>query len=223
VARRVGGAEGFASNKKAKKQNKLNTKRTIETRPIKQSIIIACEGTKTECLYLENIFTELKALHKIAVTSLVIAKHKHTDPKGVLKDLLSHPNYIDFLHKWIVIDRDIEHTKGSGHTAQNFNAALSMAKSKGIKVAYSNPCFEIWYLLHIEYRDTAIGRAELQAKLESEYGYQKNNPFNYGSEKIAIDNAAKLLASYPYTDPENHNPSTNVHELVAVLTGFKTH
>jgi len=114
VARRVGGAEGFDSKKKLRKQNKSDAKRIIETKPIRQSIIIACEGTKTECLYLENIFTRLKTFHKITANSLVIAKHKHTDPKGVLKDLLAYPDdYKSFSHKWIVIDRDIERSKVS--------------------------------------------------------------------------------------------------------------
>lgn len=216
MARRIGGAEGFESNKKNRKQ----IKRAKEIRVIRKSILVACEGTKTERLYLEDIFTPLKYQHKIAAGSLVIAKHNHTDPKGVLKDLLDHPDYESFSYKWIVIDRDIERTKGAGHSANDFNAALAKAKSKGIEVAYSNPCFEIWYLLHLEYRNTAIDRTELQSKLEDEFNYQKNILFKHGTEKEAIANAKKLLSSYDSDDPANNNPSTNVHELITILRGF---
>jgi len=215
------GAENFESNKKFRKQNKLDLKRNKNTKSIRQSIILACEGTKTECLYFNDIFLELKNNHQIASSSLVIADHHHTDPIGVLSDLLNHPNYQDFQYKWIVIDRDEERTNGGGHTLDNFNTALSKAKSKGIKVAYSNPCFEIWYLLHFEYRNTAIDRDELCNKLITEFGYQKNTLFKQGCLSYAKDNANRLLENYIHNDPANNNPSTTVHKLVEELEGFK--
>lgn len=215
------GAEGFESNKKARKQSKNDLKRGLNVRAVRQSIILACEGTKTECLYLKDIFLDLKKNHNIASSSLVIAKHKHTDPKGVLSDLLDYPNYQDFLHKWIVIDRDQERTNGGGHTLDNFNCALDKAKTKGVEVAYSNPCFEIWYLLHLEYRNTAIDRGSLQRKLKLDFGYQKNELFKQGSRDFAVNNAKRLLESHPYSDPANDNPSTTVHKLVMLFDGFK--
>jgi len=216
------GAEGFESKKKAAKQLKLDEKRKANIKTVRKSIILACEGTKTECLYFQDIFKELQIRHKITSDSLVIAKHKHTDPEGVLDDLLNHPNYQGFTYKWIVIDRDIERTNGGGHTVDNFNTALSRARGKKIKVAYSNPCFEIWYLLHLEYRNTAIDRDELVDKLESEQGYQKNALFEQGSVDVAIANAKRLLVSYPHHNPEIDNPSTTVHKLLEDLKDLES-
>ena len=216
------GAEGFESKKKAAKQLKLDEKRKVNIKTVRQSIILACEGTKTECLYFQDIFKELQIRHKITSDSLVIAKHSHTDPEGVLDDLLNHPNYQGFTYKWIVIDRDIERTNGGGHTVDNFNTALSRARGKKIKVAYSNPCFEIWYLLHLEYRNTAIDRDELVNKLEFEQGYQKNTLFEQGSVDFAIANAKRLLASYPHHNPERDNPSTTVHKLLEDLKDLES-
>jgi len=215
------GAEGFESKKKLAKKAKNEAKRKSGTRAIRQSIILACEGAKTESLYLKNIFATLQAEHVITSESFVIAEHKHTDPKGVLKDLLNYPNYQSFSHKWIVIDRDIERTNGGGHTAENFNEALAKAKSNNIEVAYSNPCFEIWYLLHLEYRNTGIDRDELVKKLEDEFDYQKNRLFQKGDVNFAIANAKRLLKDYPHPNPEKDNPSTTVHKLLEVLEGFK--
>ncbi|MCK5354140.1 MAG: RloB domain-containing protein, partial [Methyloprofundus sp.] len=205
-------AEGFQSNKKARKQEKKQAKlklgRIQETRVERETFILAGEGTKSEPLYFESIFSDLKKKHKIASSSLVIAKHRHTNPKGVLKDLLKHPNYQDFDHRWIVIDRDIERTGGGGHSLNDFNCAITRAKSKKVNVAYSNPCFEIWYLLHLEFRNTAIDRDELIAKLEHDYGYHKNQLFQHGSKRDAIHNAKQLLNTYHVVDPANNNPST---------------
>lgn len=219
-------AEGFESNKKARKQAKI-AQRTQNTQNERETLIIACEDSVSAPLYFNAIFDDLKKNHAIAASSLVIAKHKHTDPYGVLEDLLDHPNYQDFDHQWIAIDRDAERTNGGGHTIKNFNQAMARAKDKNIKVAYSNPCVEIWFLLHFEYRNTAIDRDELVKKLEQDYRYKKNKLFslNQDQQNVAINNATKLIQSWVDTQgttkPATDNPSTTVHDLVALLNGFK--
>ena len=219
MSRRLG-AEGFESAKKARKQSKRALKRSEGNKVIRESILLACEGKVTEKLYFESIFSDLKENHQIASSSLVIAKHKHTNPDGVLQDLLAHPNHQDFSHKWIVIDRDEERVNGGGHTLEQFNKALEQARNMEVQVAYSNPCLEIWFLLHCEYRNTAIDRDELVKKLEDEFGYQKNKLFQQGSISFAIDNAKRLLASQNGS-PAQNNPSTTVHKLIKVLEQFK--
>lgn len=224
MARRLG-AEGFESNKKARKQVKAEAKKGLErakdTRSERQALILACEGIETEPLYFNSLFNELKKNHHIANSSLVITKHKHTDPEGVLTDLLDHPGYQDYDYQWIVIDRDAEKTNGGGHTLQNFKNAISEAKSKGVGIAYSNPCFEIWYLLHLDFRNTGIDRDELVKSLEKKHHYEKNKLFTLGSQKVAIRNAHQLLDIYHPINPAVDNPSTTVHELVELLESFK--
>ncbi len=219
-------AEGFVSHKKARKQAKI-AQRTQNTQNERETLVIACEDSVSAPLYFKAIFDDLIKNHAIAASSLVIAKHKHTNPDGVLKDLLDHPNYQDFDHQWIAIDRDEERTNGGGHTLENFNRAIDRAKSKGIKVAYSNPCFEIWYLLHFDYRDTVINRDELVQLLKHNYRYEKNQLFtlNQDQQRIAINNAKNLIQSWVNTQgttkPATDNPSTTVHDLVTLLNGFK--
>lgn len=228
MARRQG-AESFESNKKARKQAK-KVNRIQATRDERETLIIACEDRVSAPLYFKAIFDDLKKNHAIATSSLVIAKHQHTDPDGVLQDLLNHPDYQDFDHQWIVIDRDEEKTNGGGHTAENFNKAIARANSKEIKVAYANPCFEIWYLLHFEYRNTAINRDELVKQLELDYQYKKNALFERALDQKLQDDAikhAKMLIQSRINDqgvirPATDNPSTTVHDLVFLLNKFKT-
>jgi len=73
-------------NKAERHQRKLDRKKNI--RKDLDRVIIACEGSVTERNYFKSIFSELISNHNIAKTSLIIAKHSHTDPKGVLSDLL---------------------------------------------------------------------------------------------------------------------------------------
>jgi hypothetical protein len=226
-SRIIGGAEGFQSSKKARKaRKKINEKRVKNTIDERKSIIIACEDSVSAPLYFNAIFDDLKKNHAIAAASLIIATHKHTDPCGVLKDLLAYPDYENFSYKWIVIDRDEERTNSGGHTLANFKMAMITAKTQKVDVAYSNPCFEIWYLLHSEYRNTAIDRDELIKKLEDSIAYSKNVlPDLKDLQDTAIKNANNLLQLWIDTQgintPETNNPSTTVHKLVEVLNGLK--
>ena len=138
-------------------------------------------------------------------------------------------NDAEFEHKWIVIDRDEMRPNGGGHEVENFNGAISSAKAKGIQVAYSNPSFEIWYLLHFEYRNSPIDREAVIKELKKYVDYAKNSRTIYQEilplQKVAIANAKRLKATYEVNgrilNPTIDNPSTTVYELVEVLNGLK--
>jgi hypothetical protein len=213
--------------KKAKTLKKLERKQKTKNELIR--VILACEGVVTERNYFQKIFDTLISEHNISKTSLVIAKHAHTNPKGVLEDLLnaleSDPEYE---HKWIVIDRDEMRPNGGGHPLEDFNGAISSAEAKQIKVAYSNPSFEIWYLLHFEYRNTAVDRDEVIVQLEKYMEYSKNSQMIFDmlikNQDSAIANAKRLIAAYEINkrqiSPAIDNPSTTVHELIEVLNSL---
>ena len=219
------------SRRQSKEDKKLERNRRKDERKkgIKKEldrVIIACEGSVTEKQYFQSIFDELVKNHNIAKTSLVIANHSHTDPKGVLADLeKALENDSEFEHKWIVIDRDEVKPNGGGHDIENFNGAISSAEVKGINVAYSNPSFEIWYLLHFEYRNTALTRDEVITELKKYVDYEKNSKTIYSellsSQKIAIENAKNLETVHTtfgkFLQPAIDNPSTTVYKLVEHL------
>ncbi|EDN68547.1 conserved hypothetical protein [Beggiatoa sp. PS] len=129
MGRRGGGDKLF---NRQQEQQKIDLKRTEELKNKLVRIIIACEGTKTEPLYFQKFFDYLITEHNISAKSFVIAKHGHTDPKGVLKDLKNYKDgkdtYKNFDYKWIIIDRDEERTNGGGHTLENYNEAISCAE-----------------------------------------------------------------------------------------------
>jgi hypothetical protein len=218
---------------KEKKKIDRNTRREERKKNLKNElvrVILACEGTVTESNYFRSIFRELINNHNIAKTSLIIVKHSHTDPKGVLSDLeKALENDDEFEHKWIVIDRDEMQPNGGGHEVENFNGAISSANAKGIQVAYSNPSFELWYLLHFEYRNSPIDRDAVIKELKKYVDYTKNSQTIYQEilplQEVAIANAKRLKATYEVdsrkVNPTIDNPSTTVFELVEVLNGLK--
>ncbi len=210
------------SRRQCKEDTKLerNKRKDDRKKGIKKEldrVIIACEGSVTEKQYFQSIFDELVKNHNIAKTSLVIANHSHTDPKGVLADLeKALKKDSEFEHKWIVIDRD-EH--------ESFSDTLDKAESKGIEVAYSNPSFELWFLLHFEDYRTATHRHHLPNSLKKYIPYRKNSTTIYDDilprQKDAIERAKKLIFDFTLDDrklnPTIDNPSTTVYKLVEVL------
>ena len=194
-------------------------------------IIIACEGEKTERYYFEAWFARLRTSKFLSAQSCVIAPHAHTNPTGVLEDLRFYAHYgitfKDFDQRWIVIDRDAERTNGGGHTLEDFNnALLSAARSRPvIKVAWSNPCFEIWFLLHFRYHCTAIERDSLRRPLCDALGreYEKNDTglFEQLFEilYVAKRNAKRLYDEFQAqrVSADQSNPCTTVYQLVEAL------
>lgn len=123
-----------------------------------------------------------------------------------------------------MFDRDINGR--NSNDAQNFNAAMTLAKNNGIKVAYSNDVFEVWYLLHFHFYNTGISRKDYQNMLTQLLGheYKKNSETIYeelkSRQQNAIKHAKRLLQQYDVSNPETDNPSTTVHLLVEELNSF---
>jgi hypothetical protein len=168
-------------------------------------MIIACEGEKTERYYFDSFFKILKEEKKLSKKSLVFATHQHTNPLGVLQDLKGFRDqgisYEDYQYRWIVIDRDEERSGGGGHTLDDFNQAIHQSENNQpkINVAWSNPSFEIWYLLHFNYNDTPIDRDLVITHLSKamKYSYQKESKTMYNElhDRLmkAISNTKKLM------------------------------
>lgn len=184
--------------------------RIVNVRETKQDFLIVCEGSKTEPNYFRGFrFPGLVIdIQGLAVSPSQLVDEANQLQQGKIYDQV-----------WCVFDRD-------NWPIDNFNGAFSKARAKGIKVAYTNEAFELWYLLHFNYHDTGIGREAYKTKLTANLGttYVKNDSAMYSKLKTrmntAIQNAKRLLAQYEPPDPAADNPSTTVHVLVEQLLRF---
>ena len=212
-------------------------KRKEQYKNSKKIFMIACEGIATEPKYLKNMLNVLKRNKSIGVGSdIIFAKHEHSNPTGVLNDLTTDSRYSPYYNCWIVIDRDDEENfgKGTGGTSeQEFNSALQKADKEGVKVAFSNPCFELWVVLHFNYRETAVSRKEIQQtalELLRQHNFLTNN------DKIksmkTLDNLYECLLPYLDTAMKNaktldkkngitkENPCTHIYKLIEEVSLF---
>ncbi len=189
------------------------TGRAVDVRPLRPRFLIVCEGSKTEPNYFRRFrvnaqVVELKVLG-LGDNTLSLVEHS-----------VKRIQRRDYTQVWCVFDRD-------SFSAQQFNAALELAKRRGIQVAYSNEAFELWYLVHFHYHDVATSRSDYARMLSERLGfrYQKNSREMYDllldRQPQAIRNAQRLLDFYgPEHNPERDNPCTTVHLLVQELNRY---
>lgn len=199
-------------------KRKINSRgyspRKVDTREVKQRFLIVCEGSKTEPNYFRS-FRVPKNVVEVDVHGL------GEDPSRLVRSAtdLKNKDGDDYDQIWCVFDRD-------SFPLENFNNAISSARSQGFSVAYSNEAFELWYILHFEYLTTGIPRKDYIRKLSRLLGkkYEKNSETIYDDlldkQPTAIRNAKKLLTEYHPHVPAKDNPSTTVHLLVQELNRF---
>ena len=96
------------------------------------------------------------------------------------------------------------------------------ARQNQISVAWSNPCFELWILLHFEFRNTSIDRDDFsrllsgKKRLNREYDKNIDNLYDLLKDEqiVAIRNAKRLAAENHSVQPANSNPGTMVYSLL---------
>ncbi|MCK5200938.1 MAG: RloB domain-containing protein [Spirochaetales bacterium] len=203
-------------------QNKYKSrkqKREIGTRKLRKRFLIVCEGTKTEPNYFEAFKKDLPRglvevdVHGVGANTLTIVQ----EAKKTFQKSARGSNPYDEV--WVVFDRD-------SFPADNFDNAIHSAKANNFGCAWSNEAFELWYLLHFEYRNTGMVRTEYKNCLGRYIGeeYKKNDPGMYEKLKefqnIAIQHAERLMNQYPSVPPSLSNPGTQVHLLVIELNSY---
>jgi RloB-like protein len=191
------------------------TARAVGMRDPIPTFLIVCEGSKTEPNYFKSF--------PVSTRPEITIVGAGCETIAVVNKAIELMENQKFDRVWCVFDRDPSNVN---NTATRFRKALQVAEKENIKVAYSNECFEIWYLLHFHLYDTGIPRNDYKKKLTKllGYKYEKNSNDMYARlediQHQAIKHAKTLLASYDPHNPESDNPVTTVHLLVAELNQY---
>ncbi len=191
--------------------------RRVNTRDLRDRILILCEGKKTEPNYFRKfpLNVELVETDVQGTGANTLSLVEDAIRRG--QDAASEGRPYNQI--WCVFDRD-------SFQPGNFNRAFKVADENRIRIAYSNQCFELWYILHYHFNYAAIERHEYSRKLTKFIGrkYLKNDENMYDLLKErqanAIQNAKMLLSRYDPRNPEKDDPSTTVHKLVEALNDF---
>ena len=192
-------------------------KRRSGNRKEYKTLILVCEGEKTEPIYFNHYKERRSGLRILTPNSTV------TDPENLVNFALRQIKKYDLDigygdQVWCVFDAD-------GNKKENIEKAKALAGNK-VKLCLSNPCFELWYLLHFYYFDNKTSTAEVQQKLNR---YIKNYDKTKDYFDLLISNREKAIKNSKKVNNKhfdngmksildiNSNPSTQVHEIVEYI------
>lgn len=202
--------------------------RSIDTREIAIRFLIVSEDTKSSTDYFKALIKEVQAAcsgsEVVGISKDSVVEGCGMSTSRLLQEAKSIKSrrQISFDRCWLVFDKD---------DFSDFNRAIKEATDAGFDVAWSNESFELWYLLHFRYQNTAIPRDKCTTALESEiqkckpsFKYDKGSSTmhsilaEYGNREQAIKNAERLRNNYQDTDYSRHNPCTHVDRLIREIT-----
>lgn len=180
----------------------------------KKKILIVCEGKNTEPQY----FRQFAAAHRVSLVEIDVAPEAGV-PLSVVQKAQKLRNkakvdakrqgdlFLAYDAVWCTFDVD-EHP--------NIPEAIETARQSDLQVAVSNPCFELWLVLHHRDPPGLIHRHDVQRLLKTFLpGYDKHVSYDdyragYGQ---ACQRARQLDQLAQRMNEPRRNPSTGVYRL----------
>ncbi|MCI9889787.1 RloB domain-containing protein [Micrococcales bacterium 31B] len=131
-------------------------------------------------------------------------------------------DYADIDQYWCIFDVE------SPKPHPGLEAAVREAAREGIKLAISNPCFELWLILHREDSTKYLSSAEARTMFEKTFGVKSkhvNVAFTDAQISAAIRRSKQLETRHEAnasTTPDN-NPSTTMYQFIeAIYSAMKS-
>lgn len=178
-----------------------------------------CEGKVTERIYLDGVKQRLRN----AGVQIVVGP-KHGEPLGLVKAAASHVEQAGrraprgFDEVWCVFDVESPAQHGS------LDEAVDLADAKRIRCAISDPCFELWLLLHFSehggHLTTEAACKLLEAKKCCGYTVDRKS-FDFTvvlpHQDAAVERARRLADRHAGRALGKRNPGSDVHLLLDAL------
>ncbi|CCH35747.1 RloB family protein [Actinosynnema sp. NPDC047251] len=189
-------------------------RRKIATRPERKTIVVFCEGIASEPDYING----LKRLSEVKGNTAI---NVEIDPdSGVPLTLVnlaiarSADREVD--ECWCVFD-----VEWPQHHP-NLRQAISLAREHGIRLAISNPCFELWLALHFQdctaHQNTDVAERHSR-RLDGRSGKRIDAAKYMPLRGKAAERAAALAQRHERDETEcpHDNPSSGMYELLAAI------
>jgi hypothetical protein len=201
--------------------------RRHDDRPIKRRgptlqprfrILVVCEGKKTEPGYLRrfqhhvsNPRVHIETLGPAGVPKTVVETAIAERDRAVSEAKRQRDDNLRWDEVWAVFDID-DHPGAT--------EAQQLARTHGIQLAVSSPCFELWALLHFIDQHGHIERGPLRAALQRHLPrYDKELDFAamHGGYQRAVARAGELDRAADQAGRPGRNPTTGVHRLTEAI------
>ncbi len=216
------------ASEQKKNQEKINAKMQKRKKELLDDlppyIYIVSEGTKTEPNYIKGMAKVINSkFYDLSSGNRIVVKGTGRNTRSLLKYAREHVEtefpQADIV--WLMYDQD-------DFPLDNFdNTQYSAEDKKDIRqyrVAWSNECIELWFVLHFQDLEVNNGREHYQEIIKQRFGYEKNleNLYDLLKDKtnVAIKRAKRQYESYNDLPPSQRCPATRVYELVEELQKY---
>ena len=207
----------MAKSPSSRSREQRTLRRKVDHRNPKRTFLVFCEGKKTEPAYLKALKREPE-VRDIASVDI----HVHDDSLGSAPKTLVEAaadarartgleaSEIDEV--WCIFD--VEWPQNH----PNLKEALELAKRSKVNVAVSNPCFELWLLLHFHDQSASLDTKPAKALLKKHAGTggQALDGSTYMPLRAEAAQRALLLEKRHKGDGAkfpNDNPSSGMYPL----------
>lgn len=183
-------------------------------------VYLICEGTETEIRYFKRFRSRGCHIDIIPIPSQYKAADRLVQKaRATMGTNPYYPDEGDVI--WCVFDRD-------ANSDETLRKAKQTAAREGYRLAYSNPSFELWFLLHYVNQRTEISDCQMLIQILKQPGrlerYEKNQDVYDLLEPLqekAIERAKQRIHVLKEEKAEvicrQSNPVTTVVELVEYL------
>lgn len=197
-------------------------KRKVAVRAPRRTFAIFCEGSRTEPEYLELLARHPEVKDVAAVDLRVIEPDEGCVPLTLVQRAIearhrarSEEGEIDEF--WCVFD--VEWPQNH----PNLRRALDLARGNDIKVAPSNPTFDLWLILHFKEHSGWLNTDpayQLRRKLDGSKDKGLGRKDYMAAREAAVRRAAALEKMHVRNDTAfpDDNPSSGMHHLLVAIS-----
>ncbi len=193
--------------------------------------LVVSEGKETEPRYFEGVRAALGAANGRKISIAVKGTGRHT--LDLLEFAVEYCRYAPetFDHVWLAFDKD--DFPAADFDAMERKCAELSDGARTFHALWSNPCFELWLLLHLRYTSAPMTAAECQRALAQAMAkdlgveYRKNLDGTFGlldgGRDEALQRAERLARHHEElgnTRPSTMNPATRVGELFEEIAPY---
>jgi hypothetical protein len=196
-------------------------RRRAASRDPKHRVLVVCEGKKTEPKYLKafqhavrNRLVHVEINDDSGVPMTLVTRAAALRSLAEADAQRERDDNLKFDETWCVFDVD-EHPR--------LEEARDKAAQYAISLAISNPCFELWAVLHYQAQAESLDRHTIQKLLGNHIGdYNKELPFEklWPNYETAVERAAKLQKDADSNGDPCRNPTTGVFRLTEKIRKF---
>lgn len=189
----------------------------------RQRILVVSEGERTEPEYLQGFrrwcraqLVEIVVLGAEGVPITLVASAREYRSKAASAAKREKDENLGYDQVWCVFDKD-DHPR--------FEEAIKMAEDHGLYLAVSNPCVELWLLLHFRDNPGLQHREQLKRMLKQHVpDYDKAVDFTlYAASYHHAHRRAAKLDEHCRNDGEPfRNPSTGMYLLTEEISRYSS-